>query len=285
MKIAVLCSRVRIEEKLLFAALDRRGIVYDPIDVRSRSFDVSTAVDALDGYDAVLVRCLSSSRAFYLTRWLAARGVRTVNAHAAIAVCEDKLLTSIALEEAGLPTPRTVFAFAPPPMLKAIEAIGYPAVLKPPRGSWGRLLARVSDRWAAEALLEHKVTLGGVAHSLFYGQAYVDKGGRDIRAMVVGDEVIYAVWRSSDHWITNTATGGVATVCPVTNELRDLAVRSAHAVGGDIVAVDLFETPHGCLWVNEVNHTPEFHASVRVVDVDIADRMVEHVLEKARGAS
>jgi len=282
MKVAVLCSRVRVEEKLLFAALDHRGVTYEKIDVRQRSFDVATSVDTLDACDIVLVRCLSSSRAVYLTRWLEARGVRTINTHRAVAVCEDKLLTSIALEAGGLPTPRTVFAFAPEPMIEAIESIGYPAVLKPARGSWGRLLARVGDRFAAEAILEHKATLGGPAHALFYGQDFVEKGGRDIRAMVVGDDVIYAIWRSSDHWITNTATGGTASACPVTDELRDLTLKAARAVGGDIVAVDLFQLPDGRLWVNEVNHTPEFHGSVPVVDVDIAERMVDYVLESAK---
>ena len=282
MKIAVLCSRVRLEEKRLFAAFEARGVPYEPIDVRS----LALAVDGtLDGFDAVLIRCLSDSRAFYLARWLERFDIPTINSHRTVATCGDKLLTSIALDEAGLPTPRTVFGFELEPMITAIEDVGYPVVLKPMRGSWGRLLAKVSDRCAAEALLEHKKTLGGAAHSVFYAQAFVDKPGRDIRAMVVGDDVVYAIWRTSDHWITNTATGGAATVCRVSDEIRELSLRAARAVGGEIVAVDLFESVEGELLVNEVNHTPEFHGSVRVVDFDIAGRIADYVIGRAREAA
>ena len=115
--------------------------------------------------------------------------------------------------------PRTAVAFTPEAGLEAIEAMGYPVVLKPLFGSWGRLLARVNDRDAAEALLEHKTTLGGYQHGVVYIQEYIDKPGRDIRMMVVGDEVIYAIYRQSEHWITNTARGGVPEPCPMTDEM------------------------------------------------------------------
>jgi len=277
-KIAVLCSRVRIEEKLLFAALEDRGVTFDRLDTRELAFDTSRQRSC--EYDAVLVRCLSDSRAFYLTHWFESFGVMTINCHRAIAVCGDKLRTSIALHNAGIPTPRTVFAFEPNRMIAAIEDIGYPVVLKPIRGSWGRLLAKVNDRCAAEALLEHKKTLGGVAHGVFYAQEYVDKPGRDLRALVVGDEIPYAIWRSSEHWITNTATGGEPELCSVSEDVRELALRAARAVRGEIVGVDLLETADGRLVVNEINHTPEFHSSVRVSDIDIAGYMVEYVIAK-----
>jgi [lysine-biosynthesis-protein LysW]--L-2-aminoadipate ligase len=280
-KIAILCSRVRLEEKLLLAAFDARGVQVEPEDVRTLAPDVSNAT--LESFDADLVRCLSDTRAFDLTRWLERADVPTINPHRAIAACGDKLLMSLALAEAGLPTPRTVFGFERDRMVEAIEeTIGYPAVLKPLHGSWGRLLARLGDRFAAEALLEHKATLGGVAHSVFYAQEYIDKPGRDIRSMVIGDEVPYAIWRTSDHWITNTATGGRTSVCPVTDEIRDLSLRAARAVGGEVIAVDLLERAGGDLLVNEVNHTPEFHGSVRVVDVDIPGTIADYVIEKAK---
>jgi [lysine-biosynthesis-protein LysW]--L-2-aminoadipate ligase len=144
------------------------------------------------------------------------------------------------------------------------------------------LLARVSDRYAAEALLEHKATLGGYLHNVFYIQEYVDKPARDIRSLVVGDEVVYAIYRRSAHWITNTARGGEAVPCPLSSELADLSLAAARAVGGGIVAVDLMETADGRVLVNEVNHTPEFHGASQVVDVDIAGRMVEYAMKVAR---
>ncbi len=278
MRYAVLCSRVRVEEKLLFDAMDRKGIPFDRVDPRGLAVDIDSRTLAV--YDAVLVRCISHTRAFYLTRWLNELGVRTVNSHEAVACCGDKLLMSLAFRRAGLPTPGTRFSFDETSMLAALDETGYPAVLKPVHGSWGRLLAKVSDRNAAEAILEHKKTLGGVPHSVFYAQEYVEKPGRDLRVLVVGGQVVYGVWRRSDHWITNTALGGQTTVCELTPEQCDLSLRAANAVGGEIVAVDLLETIDGRMLVNEVNHTPEFHGAIQVVSADIAGRMVDQLLGK-----
>ena len=276
-RIGVVCSRVRVEEKMLFAALRERGVDYDRVDPRRLAFQLGGA--GLEKYDAVLVRCLSHSRAYYLTRWLEGLGVPTVSPHRTVATCGDKLLTSAALQEAGLPIPRTAVAFTSEAALEVIERMGYPVVLKPLFGSWGRLLARVNDRDAAEAILEHKTTLGGYIHSVFYIQEYVDKPGRDIRALVVGDEVVYAIYRRSAHWITNTARGGEPLPCPLTPEIVALSLAAAEAVGGGIVAVDLLETADGRLLVNEVNHTPEFHGAMQATDADIAGKMVDYVLE------
>jgi [lysine-biosynthesis-protein LysW]--L-2-aminoadipate ligase len=281
MKLGVLYSRKRVEEKLLTAALDERGVDYDRFDPRKVTFELDGTPPG--AYDAFLVRCLSHTNAYYITRWLEGTGIPTVSPHQTIAVCGDKMLTSAALQEAGLPMPRTAIAFTPDAGLAAIEAMGYPVVLKPLFGSWGRLLARVNDRDAAEALLEHKSTLGGYLHGVTYIQEYIDKPGRDIRVMVAGDEIVYAIYRTSDHWITNTALGGEPESCPVTDEIAHLSVAAAHAVGGGVVAVDLLETSDGKLLVNEVNHTPEFHGARHATDVDIAGCIVDYVLQVAEG--
>jgi [lysine-biosynthesis-protein LysW]--L-2-aminoadipate ligase len=278
-KIGVMCSRVRVEEKLLFAALQERGVDYERIDPREVVFD-------LDGHgqgkhDAVLVRCLSHSQTYYLTRWLESVGMPAVSPHHVVATCGDKLLTSAALQKAGVPIPRTVVAFTPEAALEAIEEIGYPAVLKPLHGSWGRLLARVSDRYAAEAILEHKKTLGGYQHSIFYIQEYVEKPGRDIRSFVAGDETMAAIYRNSPHWITNTARGGTASNCPITSEIDRISCAAAQAVGGGVVAIDIFEAPDGHLLVSEVNHTPEFRNSIAPTGVDIPGKIIDYVLEVA----
>ena len=136
---------------------------------------------------------------------------------------------------------------------------------------------------AAEALLEHKVTLGSFHHGAFYLQEFVAKPGRDIRSFVVGDETICAIYRSSDHWITNTARGGTATNCPVTDEIDQLSLAASRAVGGGVVAIDLLESERGLL-VNEVNYTMEFRNSIETTGVDIPARIVDHVLEVGREA-
>jgi [lysine-biosynthesis-protein LysW]--L-2-aminoadipate ligase len=296
--VGILGSRIRVEEKLLLEALRERGVSFERIDSRRLAFELSkngsgeareSAIyhsQSAIGYEAVLVRCLSHSRAYYLTRWLESVGVPAVSPHRAVATCGDKMLTSAALQEAGVPIPRTRVAFAPDAALEVIEEMGYPVVLKPLFGSWGRLLARVNDRYAAEAILEHKKRLGGYIHGVFYIQEYVDKPGRDIRTFVIGDdaseyETIAAIYRRSDHWITNTARGGEAANCPITPAIDRLSCAAARAVGGGVVAVDLMEDGDGRLLVSEVNHTPEFRNSIDTTGVDIPGRMIDYVAEVA----
>jgi [lysine-biosynthesis-protein LysW]--L-2-aminoadipate ligase len=186
------------------------------------------------------------------------------------------------LEAAGVPQPATEIALSPEAALEAIERLGYPVVLKPPVGSWGRLLARINDRDAAEAVIEHKETLGGVNHHAYYIQEYIEKPERDIRAFVVGTETICAIYRRSDHWITNTARGGLASNCPVTPKIADLCERAALAVSGGaggILAIDLFEDPRRGLLVNEVNHTMEFRNSITTTGVHIPERIARLVYQ------
>jgi [lysine-biosynthesis-protein LysW]--L-2-aminoadipate ligase len=280
-RIAVLMSRVRVEEKLLLAALDARGIAYELIDDRQVIFDLHE--NGFRRFDVIIERCINHSRALYALRILNDWGVPTVNSYPAALICGNKLETTSALIRAGVPSPRTRVAFTPPSALEAIEELGYPVVLKPATGSWGRLLAKVNDREAAEALLEHKQVLGSYHHSIFYIQEYIPKPERDIRAFVIGDETVGAIYRYSPHWITNTARGGHATNCPVTPELNDMCVRAAHAVGGGVFGVDLLEDPERGLLVNEVNYTIEFRNSIDTTGVDIPGRVVDYVLEVANG--
>jgi len=248
------------------------------IDDREITFTLGQARHDLD---VVLERCINHSRALHALRLFESQGVACVNTSAVAATCGDKLLTSIALDEHGVPQPEVRIAFTPESALEAIETMGYPVVLKPAVGSWGRLLAKVNDRDAAEALLEHKTTLGSYHHSVFYIQKYVAKPGRDIRAFVVGDECIAAIYRNSEHWITNTARGGSATRCPITSELAAISLAGAKAVGGGVVALDIFEADGGLL-VNEVNYTMEFKNSIAPTGVDIPARIVDFALARAR---
>jgi [lysine-biosynthesis-protein LysW]---L-2-aminoadipate ligase len=200
------------------------------------------------------------------------------------ATCNDKLLTTLALLRAGIPTPRAMVAFDAPTTIRGIETLGYPAVLKPTTGSWGRLLARINDRDAAEAVLEHQETLGSYQHHIHYVQEYIAKPSRDIRAFVVGDRTICAIYRTSDHWVTNTARGAVASNCPVTPELDSLCVRAAQAVGGGILAIDVLEDPQRGLRVNEINATMEFRNSIAPTGVDIPQMMLDYVLSNVQEA-
>ena len=281
LKIGVLYSRVRVEEKWIFAAMEKRGIDYERLDDRAISFDLENP-EPWRAFDAVLERSISYTSGLYALRLLNAFGVPTVNTAAVAEICGDKLTTSAMLAKAGVPQPRNVVAFTPEAALEAIEAFGYPVVLKPVVGSWGRLLAKINDRDAAEAVLEHKATLGSVQHSVFYIQEFIEKPGRDIRAIVIGDRVLTAMYRKSEHWITNTARGGEGELCPITPEIEELCLKATAAVGGGVLAVDLIEHPERGYLVNEINHTMEFHTMQPVSGVDIAGEIVEYVVSAAK---
>jgi len=282
LKIGVLCSRVRVEEKWIFASLEKRGIDFDRLDDRMISFDLDDPAQWRQ-YDAVLERSISYTSGLYALRLLNAFGVPTVNTVAVAEACGDKLTTSTRLMKAGLPQPRNLVAFTPESALEALEKLGYPAVAKPVVGSWGRLLAKINDRDAAEAIFEHKATLGSSQHQVFYIQEYIEKPGRDIRAVVIGEGVLAAMYRTSPHWITNTARGGEGELCPVTPEIEALCLKAAQAVGGGVLAVDIIEHPRRGFLINEVNHTMEFHTLQPLSGVDIAGEIVEYVSAIARG--
>jgi [lysine-biosynthesis-protein LysW]--L-2-aminoadipate ligase len=259
----------------LLAELDRRGVDYQRIDDGALIFDLQNRQVP---FDVVLERSIAFGRSLYALQVLEARGVSCINRAAVVATCGDKLLTTEALLQADVPTPRTLLAFTPEAALEAIESLGYPVVLKPVVGSWGRMVTRINDRDAAEAVLEHRDVLGSWQQHVYYMQEHIAKPGRDIRAFVVGDEPICAIYRHSEHWITNTARGGRAERCPVEGPVGDLALRAANAVGGGVLAIDLLETPDGRLLVNEVNHTMEFRNSIDTTGVNIPARIVDYVL-------
>jgi len=281
LRIGVLFSRVRVEEKWIFSALEQRGIDYERLDDRKVFFDLDHPSESMT-YDAVLERSISYSSGLNILRVLNAWGIPTVNTAKVAEICGDKLATSAALAAAGLPQPRNLFAFSAEAALDAIETIGYPVVLKPTVGSWGRLLAKINDRDAAEAVLEHKAVLGSVQHSVFYIQEFIQKPGRDIRVFVMGDEAITAIYRKSPHWITNTARGGEGEICQITPELAEICIQAAKAVGGGVLAIDILEHPERGYLINEINHTMEFHTLMPITEVDVAGLMVEYLLKIAK---
>lgn len=278
-KLGMLVSHLRTEEKAILTAAAARGIAVERVFDREVYFDLGQR--RFPDVDLVLDRSLVHSRAEYTLRLLQLWGIPTVNSFETTTLCDNKFHTNVAFIEHDIPTLRTMIAYTPESALEAIDTLGYPAVLKPNTGSWGRLLAKVNNRNAAEAVLEHKGSLGSFHHSIFYIQEYIEKPGRDIRAFVVGDRVIAASYRNAEHWITNTARGATSTYCPVTPEIEDLALRAARSVGGEIMGVDLIETPDG-LKVIEINVGAEFHGLRETTDRDIAAEIIDYVVQKVK---
>jgi len=267
-------SRIRQDEKLLLGELRERGHDVTKIDVRKQRFDLTDAPEDFEGVDVVVDRCLATSRSLYATKFCEQYGIPVVNSADTASTCADKVENSLALAAAGVPTPTTEVAFTTDAAMEIVEEFGYPCVLKPVMGSWGRLMAKIDSKSAAEAILEHKATLGHYEHKVFYIQEFVEKPGRDIRVLAVDGEPIAAMARSGDHWLTNAAKGADTEAFELDDEALELVEAASDAVGGGLLGVDLMETGDSYT-VHEVNHTVEFKALNEAVDVDVPAAVVD----------
>jgi len=277
--IGLMITYLREEEKLILKAARDRGLEVTTLLERKLVLDMSapSAVDAGINVDVVLDRCVAHLPAGYALKTFERWNIPTINPAAATAICDDKALCSLALERAGVRTPRTLLAFSIESALEACEQIGYPAILKPVTGSWGRLLSKVNGPEQARVILDQKKELGSMHHSIFYVQEYIEKPGRDIRAFVIGERVIAASYRTSEHWITNTARGASSLPCKVTPEIEAAALSACKAVGARWAGVDLIEMGDGYSCV-EVNTGGEFHGLMKTTDLNIAAEIVNEVL-------
>jgi len=262
---------------MLVEAFRARGAELLVADDRELHGDLARWPEGLPEADVVLLRAKSHWRNVVLARWLEARGACTVNRAAVLETCGDKVATTLALLAAGVPALSASVAFTPEGGRAAADDLGYPVVVKPVVGSWGRLIGLLRDPDALETVLDHKEALGGAPHAVTYLQRYVELGGRDVRAFVIGGRCVAAIHRSAEHWKTNTHLGAVASKLDVDAALARVAEAAAEAVGGGAVAVDLFETADGYL-VNEVNGAMEFRNSVTTTGVDIPGLLADHVL-------
>ncbi|MFD5514921.1 RimK family alpha-L-glutamate ligase [Streptomyces sp. NPDC127066] len=274
--LAVLASRIRLEEKLLLAELERRRVPFEVLDTRTTVFGPGTDFR----FRGALTREIGHTRNLYATRLLEHAGVSVVNTSAILDTCGDKLFTTLKLEAAGLPVIRWMATLTPEGALPALADFGYPAVVKPVVGSWGRLAARLDGHDAAEAVLEHRDALPGPVNKITYVQEYIDKPGREIKAYVMGGETVGVIYKSSDEWRTNTKRGGVPSVCTPDEDLLKLLTATAEAIGDGVLGIDVLEDRSGAYYVNEVNHTPEFHGALEVLQVDLVGRYVDHVLSR-----
>ncbi|MDS0296026.1 lysine biosynthesis protein LysX [Halogeometricum luteum] len=274
MNVGLLYSRIRRDEKLLLSELRERGHEVTKIDVRKEQFSIAEPPAILEEVDVALDRCLATSRSLYVTQFLESYDVPVVNSAETADVCADKVKNSLALQQAGVPTPNTEVSFTTDSAMETIERFGYPCVLKPVVGSWGRLMAKIDSESAAEAILEHKSTLGNYEHKVFYVQEFVEKPGRDIRVLAVDGDPVAAMTRSSDHWLTNAAKGGEVAEFELDDRALELVEKASDAVGGGLLGVDLMETGDDYT-VHEVNHTVEFKALNDAVDVDVPALVVD----------
>lgn len=282
LKLGVLVSFLRQEEKLILNAARARDIDVIPVFDRELvlNFSAPTAKASGVDFDVLLDRSVVHSRAGYtlfaMQRW----GIPTLNSASAVSICDDKARASMVLEAAGIPSPKTFIAYSVESALAACEELGYPAVMKPVTGSWGRLISKVNGPEQAKAIISQKSEHGSFHHEIYYIQEFIEKPGRDIRAYVIGGRIVAASYRTSEHWITNAARGAVSVPCPITPEIEDLALRSCEVVGARLAGVDLIETDEG-LKVIEINTGGEFKGLMTTTDRDIAGEIVDEAVRIA----
>lgn len=280
-KISLIYDRIRWEEKALIDASRNMGLDLKLIDLKDIYVDVAGDRDKVREIfgDLSLQRCISYFRGLHVTALLEGCGVYVINPFHVALLCGNKLFTTLALVRAKVPVPKTLIAFTDESALKALDSLGYPAVLKPVIGSWGRLIALIKDRETAQALLETREEMHDALLHIYYLQEFVKRPPRDIRVLTVGDEVVAAAYRYSANgdWRTNVARGGRTEPCPLTSELIELALRSSEAVGGGVLAIDCMESPDG-LVVHEVNSTPEFKGLYSATGVDIPEKIIKYAV-------
>lgn len=283
MKLAICYTIISAENKMLLDSAKKLGVELERL-VDGEMLLSLTDKPSAHGYDGILQRSVSFTRSQALTYYFESRGSLVLNSYEAARICGDKMQASIKLAKAGVPTPRTYVALTPESARTAAAKLGFPLVMKPVSGSWARMVHRINDRDALDAALESREEMGHPGQKVYYLQEHVEKPGRDMRAFVVGNEVIAAIYRHSTEksgWITNTGRGGTASKCEVTPELCELCLRAVSFLPEGIYGVDLMESAGG-LVVHEVNHTTEFRNSSPVTGVDIGGRMMQYFISRAK---
>jgi [lysine-biosynthesis-protein LysW]---L-2-aminoadipate ligase len=282
-RVAILITRMRTDEKRIVAAIEARGASVELVPDHTLIFDPHT--DARGQFDAILDRSLHLSRSRYVTTLFQAAGIPTVNTPAVINLCSNKLRQTAVLSEAGVPVPAVRIAFSPKAAVEAMEQIGYPVVLKPIIGTGGQLVSLIEDRDAAEAVLEHKATLGSAHHEVFFIEEYIPKPGRDLRATVVGGQVLSVESRSGGGWRIGAQRHLKVEPIEASTAVYDVAMRASRAIAGyvgGVLAVDILEHPERGPLVGEVNYAVEFRGTEDATGADIAGAIADYVLSAAR---
>jgi len=279
-RISLVYDRIRWEEKALIEASRRLGLdvrLIDSKEIYLKADDFERVRNEFG--DIALQRCISYFRGLHITAVLESMGLPVINPFHVSLICGNKLFTTLALIKTDVPVPKTLVAFTNEGAIKALDSLGYPAVLKPVVGSWGRLIALIKDKETAQALIELREEMQNSLMQIYYFQEYVKRPPRDIRILTVGDEVVAAAYRYSveGDWRTNVARGGRTEPCPLTDEIIDLALRASKSVGGGVLAVDCMESPTGIV-VHEVNNTPEFKGLYSATMVDIPRKIIEYAI-------
>jgi [lysine-biosynthesis-protein LysW]---L-2-aminoadipate ligase len=284
LKLTITFDRLRLEEKELQKEAEKAGCKSELIDARKLSFNV-TGKKISNGFgDIVLQRCISYYRSIFLARILENFGIHVINSTKVSEACGNKLVTSMLLAKAGVPTPRTYVALDSESVFETAEKVGYPVVIKPFTGSWGRMVDIAKEPQTLGTIVEYRESMQSPVEHMYYIQEFVKRPPRDIRLIVAGDEVIASVYRNAPkgEWRTNVARGGTTTAFKLNKEIEDVTLRAAKAVGGGILGVDAMETKDHGYTIHEVNNTVEFKGAQVSTEHRIAKKIVDYVIREAK---
>jgi [lysine-biosynthesis-protein LysW]---L-2-aminoadipate ligase len=283
-EVSILCDKVRFEEKSLHEKAQSRGIESKIVDAKTLTIGTNSEKKDFTLGDVILQRSVSYYRGLYLTACLEFLGFKVINRFEVGQTCGNKLITTIKLEQNKIPTPKTQFAFSAESGLESIKKTGFPLVLKPIVGSWGRGIYPLRDLETANMIIEMREEDESPLSRIYYLQEMVDRPPRDIRCIVIGDRAITAIYRNSSQseWRTNVARGGMVELAPITKEMEDLALKAAKAMGGGILGIDMMEDKNRGLVVHEVNNTVEFRGASSVSKVDIPGEIIDYAVEFAK---
>ena len=277
--ITALYDTIRLEEKLLIESAKKNDINLEMVDCKKLFVDLNDKKN-FDG--PVLQRCVSYYRNLHSTAAIEGQGTKVVNCLNTGIFAGNKLFTHMLLQKAGVPTPDATVAFSKDSALEALDKNGFPKIIKPTVGSWGRMVSKINDMDSAEGIIDGREAMYPI-HQVHFLEEFVERPPRDIRVIVIGDNVAAGIYRNSGdgNWKTNTHLGGSAETCEITNEIEDICIKAKDAVYGDIVGIDLMESNEKGMVVHEINNTTEFRNVVRVTGVDIPKLMLEYVKELA----
>lgn len=279
-RICIIYDKLRFEEKKIYNDIQQKGFDATLVDGKSLIFDTESSKSDSRFGDIILQRVISYNRGLHLTYCLEHIGLPVVNSFSVSEICGNKLITSLILKKNNVPTPKTTFAFSTESARECMKKLGYPLVVKPIIGSWGRGVYQIKDQSMAEMMLDSRQENDNSFSRIYYFQELIDRPSRDIRCIVIGDQIVASVFRysSENEWRTNVAVGGRTEMAPLTSELKEIVLKASNAVGGGILGVDLMEDKERGYLVHEVNNTVEFKGASTVCKSDIAGAMTDYVV-------
>ena len=282
-KICIVFDRLRTEEKMLQKEASNLGHDVVMLDAKITQINTDSKKEDYDFGDVVLERCISYFRGLHITASLEFMKIPVLNKFEVANICGNKMFMTLCLKKNNIPTPKTYFSFSSESAIKNLEKVGYPLVIKPIIGSWGRGVMPIKDKDTIESIVEIRNITDNPHDRIYYLQELVKRPPRDIRVITVGDKVISAMYRkSSGGFKTNIALGADPEICEITSEMEEMAIKASKAMGGGILGIDMMEDDEKGLVVHEVNNTVEFKGLSKVAKQNIPKEMIEYALNYVR---